>query len=221
MSCRNAFTKSATQQLHPARLPAEMNGAELNLLFAECIPRLSRTARRMLRNQQDSEDVMQDCLLLAYRKLDQFEERASFSTWLHSILRNAATRYYRRVNAHPTGSIEDMLLDAEGDLGQWEVVDSKPDPEQNYVSEERSAIFRGVLRTLPTHYQNVLYQFYAMGLCETDAARMLGISVAALKTRLHRGRILLMRRLRRGNWGTDPRALQSSRVQPLNVVQLF
>jgi RNA polymerase sigma-70 factor (ECF subfamily) len=66
----------------------------VDLLFASHIPQLRRTAAGMLANSDDSEDVVQDGLLLAYRKLNQFQGRAKFSSWLHRIVINAALTKY-------------------------------------------------------------------------------------------------------------------------------
>ena len=64
----------------------------VDLLFASHIPQLRRTAAWMLANSDDSEDALQDGLLLAYRNLNQFQGRAKFSTWLHRIRNQRRTR---------------------------------------------------------------------------------------------------------------------------------
>src|SRR5579862_2706478 len=78
----------------------------VDLLFATCLPQLRRTAAWMLSNSADSEDALQDGLLLAYRHLNQFQGRAKFSTWLHRIVINAALENIRRQKSKPTTSIE-------------------------------------------------------------------------------------------------------------------
>jgi RNA polymerase sigma-70 factor, ECF subfamily len=178
------------------RLPIEMDEAELNEAFAKCLPRLQKAARKMLGNRCDSEDALQDALLLAYRKLHQFEGRASFSTWLHSIVRNTARAYYRNAKAHPTYSTDDDLFGKEGDTAENLFIDAKPNPEEGYACQERTELLRTAARNLPENYEAAIHQFYAKGVGEENAARNLGISTAALKGRLHRGRILLARRLR-------------------------
>jgi DNA-directed RNA polymerase specialized sigma24 family protein len=55
-----------------------MSEAEVNELFAVCLPKLKKATRRMLRNEEDSEDALQDGLLLAFRKLHQFQGRSAF-----------------------------------------------------------------------------------------------------------------------------------------------
>src|SRR5580658_4879231 len=69
-------------------LAMEGDRAAIDALFVPCIPRLRRVTARFLSNQQDSEDALQDGLLLAFRHLGRFEGRAQFSTWLHSIVVN-------------------------------------------------------------------------------------------------------------------------------------
>src|SRR5579862_4511909 len=98
----------------------------VDLLFASHIPQLRRTAAWMLPNPADSEDALQDGLLLAYRHLNQFQGRAKFSTWLHKIVVNAALVKMRREKSKPTTSIDHEATN-EHDLGVVDfVVDPRP-----------------------------------------------------------------------------------------------
>jgi DNA-directed RNA polymerase specialized sigma24 family protein len=65
-------------QMSEGCLPIYVSEEEINELFAACLPKLKKAARRMLRNQQDCEDALQEGLLLAFRKLHQFEGRSVF-----------------------------------------------------------------------------------------------------------------------------------------------
>ena len=85
-----------------------MTDVELDHLFASCMPRLRQAARQMLRNPQDCEDALQEGLLLAFRNLNQFQGRSQFSTWLHSIVRNAARTQVRRKKCRPQCSWEEF-----------------------------------------------------------------------------------------------------------------
>jgi len=90
-------------------LPARMSALEVNELFASCMPGLARAARRMMRNSQDSEDVLQESLLAAFRNLGQFQGRSKFSTWVYSIIKNTARMYLRRTGSHPLCPLEPEL----------------------------------------------------------------------------------------------------------------
>jgi RNA polymerase sigma-70 factor (ECF subfamily) len=174
------------------RLPAEMSRAEINQLFAECLPQMRNVARRLFRNEEDAEDALQDALLLAFRKLHQFQGRSSFSTWLHSIVRNTSYVCYRRRSAHPTVSTE-QFNDGGADFAEERpFIDGHPTPEESYAQKERSEIFREATGELPEKYQPAVYLFYTRGLGEEATARTLGITLGALKSQLHRSRVLLL-----------------------------
>ncbi len=167
----------------------------VDLLFASHIPHLRRTAAWMLANSDDSEDVVQDGLLLAYRKLNQFQGRAKFSTWLHRIVVNAALAKMRRQRSKPTTSIdqeasrEDTLRIA--DL----LVDPRPNPEEEYITEERSRILARTLEDLTTTSQTVIHILDIEGIPGKEAAKSLGISLSALKSRHLRARRSILRKI--------------------------
>lgn len=170
-----------------------MNEAELNDLFASCLPKLKKAARRMLCNQQDSEDALQEGLLLAFRKLHQFEGRSSFATWLHSIVRNASRMQYRKVTAHPAVPIESEETPV---LHKTEFVETGPSPEEICIQKERSEIIRKATTRMPARYQPAIQYFHLEGLSEQETAQKLCLTSSALKSQLHRSRRLLTSRIR-------------------------
>jgi RNA polymerase sigma-70 factor, ECF subfamily len=199
-------THNSTVQLKQkaaGRLPAQMTTAELNDLFAECIPRLRKVARRMFRNDQDSEDALQEALLLAFRKIHQFQGRSSFSTWMHSIVRNTSYAYYRKNSSHLT---EQFNPGDEDGMEERPFIDGRPTPEENYAQMERAEIFREAAGELPEKYQPAVYLFYLRGLGEKATAKALGITVGALKSHLHRSRVLLLWRIWKRCWPEVKRA---------------
>ena len=201
------------KQKAAGRLPAQMTTPELNELFAECIPKLRKVARRMFRNEQDSEDALQEALLLAFRKIHQFEGRSSFSTWVHTIVRNTSRAYYRKATAHPTVSTDTTNEGEEGLTERRAFIDERPTPEQNYLEQERSEIFRRAAEQLPENHHAAVRLFYSLGLGEKATAEALGITLSALKAQLHRSRILLSYRIRK-NCMTDVRP-DLTRARPL------
>ena len=178
-------------------LPSHMTDAEVNDLFASCLPKLRKTARKMLRNPQDSEDALQDGLLLAFRKLHQFEGRSSFATWLHSIVRNSSRMHYRKENARQVAFVE--LGTSEQDAPQYEreCVETRPSPEELCIQQERSDILRRVTEELPAKYHDAIKCFHLEGLGEQETARRLRVTPSALKAQLHRSRRILTSRIRR------------------------
>jgi RNA polymerase sigma-70 factor (ECF subfamily) len=192
----------STNQAIPVRipkdcLPANMSEAEVNELFASCLPRLKKAVRTMLSNEQDSEDALQDALLLAYRKLDQFEGRSSFLTWLHSIVRNTSRVHYRRNVARQTISIEPQDADQALLTQKQEFVETGPSPEEICIQKERSEILRRTARKMPARYRPAIHYFHLEGLGEQETARRLQITESAVKSQLHRSRRILTARIRR------------------------
>ncbi len=165
-------------------------------LFASYMPQLRRTAAWVLQNPDDSEDALQDGLLLAYRNLNQFQGRAKFSTWLHRIVVNAALMKLRRQKAKPTTSI-DQQAGSEDDTPIADLlVDARPNPEEEYLTEERSRLFTRTLGDLPTKSRMVIHLMDIDGFPGKEAARRLGISLSALKARHYRARQTILRKMR-------------------------
>jgi len=177
-------------------LPVSMSDVELNDLFTSCMPRLKRTARQMLRDPQDSEDALQDGLLLAFRNLKQFQGRSTFSTWLHSIVRNAARTHVRRMKCRPQCTSEDELTNgAELTLEELSI-NPGLSPEDECAQRERSRILLEALQDMPPRYQSVVHLCDVDGMDQKDAAQKLGITASAIKTALFRARRLAARQIR-------------------------
>jgi RNA polymerase sigma-70 factor, ECF subfamily len=178
-----------------ARLVMTGDRHAVDLLFASCIPQLRRTATWMLENSADSEDALQDGLLLAYRHLNQFQGRAKFSTWLHRIVVNAVLATIRRQRSRPTTSIDQEATD-ENDLGLANLlVDPKPNPEEECIAEEQSRILAEILEDLPTKSRLVVHLMDIDGFSGKEAAQILGISPSALKARHHRARQFVLQKM--------------------------
>jgi RNA polymerase sigma-70 factor (ECF subfamily) len=150
--------------------------------------RLLATARRFLRLEEDARDTVQEALLHAFRALPRFAGEARLSTWLHRIVINAALMRLRARKRRPEESIDDLLphFDAEGHrLGDG------PEPVLADGALERAELrarVRRAIAALPEGYRTVLELRDVEDLDTNETARLLGISEAAVKTRLHRAR---------------------------------
>jgi RNA polymerase sigma-70 factor, ECF subfamily len=173
-----------------------MDQMNLDKLFAPHIPRLYRAAAQVLRHSQDSEDALQEGLLAAFCHLNQFQGRAKFSTWLHSIVVNAALMKLRnRKSELGMASIDDEFED--GALSFENLIrDQKRNPEEAYADLERSQILVAAIHKVPQRYRAVLQMCDMEGLMEKEAAQRLGILVSVVKSRRYRGRRMLLTRLR-------------------------
>lgn len=152
--------------------------------------RLYRVVRAILRDDSESEDVLQDAYVRAYQHLGQFEKRAPFSTWLARIAVNEALARIRRRNRFDQ-------LDADAHNGESLVDQSKApvDPEQTTSKAELTKLLEEAVLALPEQYRTVLMlrDMEEMSTAETAAA--LSISEVNVKVRLHRGRALVRKHL--------------------------
>ena len=148
--------------------------------------RLYRAARAILQDDAEAEDAVQQTYLNAYRHLDQFEGCAQFSTWLTRIAVYEALARRRRVGGNPTSS-HDGLVET--------VASPSPDPERQAYGKEVSVLLESALAELPDGYRSVFMLREVDGLSTAETARLLGITDATVKTRLHRAKGLLQRKL--------------------------
>ncbi len=175
-----------------AALVAGAQGGDLEA-FEELARRHSRLIYRamvaILGDRDEAEDATQDTFLSAFRHIAGFQGRSKFSTWLVSIARNEALKRLRR-RKH-TESLDAFEHGEEHDFLPRQVRAWQDDPEQLYSKAEiRQIVERGILQ-LSTKYRVVVMLRDVEQLSTDDVARNLGISVAAVKTRLLRGRLML------------------------------
>src|SRR6202162_3313039 len=118
-------------------------------IFGRHTAMLHRIAFRILRNKEDAEDAVQDSLCKAYAKLQSFQGRASFSTWLTRIVINSALMVRRQRNGRTESSLDEILYARPQQL-QREIVDAALDPEQICSATEIHQLLEKQLPQLPT-----------------------------------------------------------------------
>ncbi len=154
--------------------------------------RLLAVARRMLRDEEDARDCVQEAFLQAFRSIDKFEARASLGTWLHRIVVNAALMKIRARERRPEEAIEELLpqFDADG-LRLEPEAELAVSLETQLASAETGAAVRRAIDRLPAGYRNLLLLRDIEGYDTEEAAALLGLTRGAVKTRLHRARAAL------------------------------
>ena len=150
----------------------------LEELLAGVAPSIERFGRRMCGNPHDADDVLQDTLLSVATHLGEFEGRSSLLSWVFTLARNACSRRRRGLKNRPPVS-DDQAPEAR---------DPAATPEERAANQELSDVLGRALDTLPDGYREVILLRDVEGLTAPDAATALGISVDALKSRLHRAR---------------------------------
>lgn len=171
-----------------ARLRAGEEGAFEELMRA-CGGRMLATARRMLHDEEDARDAVQEAFLSAFRSLPRFAGESRLSTWLHRIVINASLMKLRTRRRRPETSLDDLLPRFD-EHGEWvDRGDGGPPAGDDLLErqEAREAVRRCIPR-LPESFRTVLVLRDLEGLDPETTARMLGITSGAVKTRLHRAR---------------------------------
>jgi RNA polymerase sigma-70 factor, ECF subfamily len=152
--------------------------------------RILLTTYRITRNWQDAEDALQDSLLKAFSHLNGFQEKSSFATWLTRIAINSALMILRKKRVCVEISI-DGSDDPDDKYERWEARSLTEDPESRFARREREKLLRDAILRLPPVCREVVELRQARDYSAREIAQTLGISVAAVKSRLSRARYTL------------------------------
>lgn len=156
------------------------------LAFQELVERyqsrLFALTRNYTRNSVDIEDIVQDTFLKAYRRLDSFDHRSSFYTWIYRIATNTILDVLKRRGRSPVQAVEDPEL--VGEAAPTEC----PAPSAELEEKEVSEITQEVLEHLPEIFKCVLVMREFHGLAYQEIADTLGISIGTVESRLFRAR---------------------------------
>ncbi|HET6984151.1 MAG TPA: sigma-70 family RNA polymerase sigma factor [Myxococcaceae bacterium] len=172
-------------------LEAAQGGDEeaMEVLLARYEQQVFRFGLRMCGNEEDARDVLQETLLAAFRGMRQFRGEARLSTWLYQVARSFCTKARRRPMDAPA---RHEPLDGDAVRG-LSVEESGPDERAH--AREMARVIPEALLTLPEPQREVVILRDVEGLSAEEAARVVGIAVPALKSRLHRARFALQDRI--------------------------
>ena len=184
-----------------ARLLARLQAGDETALrdLAEAYgSKIYQLAFRYLRNKEDAEEVMQDVLFKVHRKVSAFRGDAALSSWIYRITFNAAmsrlrtAKYQRTMRDELSITMTDIdeQPSARLDLADW----SDMADEQVYRSQLRTRVFRAIL-SLPAIYRAPVMLRDIQGMSTEEASAMLRVKDQTLKSRLHRGRLILRKQL--------------------------
>ncbi|HEV2698896.1 MAG TPA: sigma-70 family RNA polymerase sigma factor [Terriglobales bacterium] len=157
--------------------------------------KLFRIAQHVTQNREDAQDVVQEAFFKAFQKLDQFQEKSQFSTWLIRITLNQSLMNLRKQHRKKEVQVDHDVL-VEGDIVvPLEVADWTPNPEERYEASELRAILIQALQQLGPALSVVFVLRDMEGLSTEEASQALDLSQAAVKARLMRARLRLRERL--------------------------
>ena len=165
-------------------------------LVAQYQRKIFRLAKNITRHDEDAEDVLQEAFLKAYRNLDRFEGNSKFYTWLVRIAVNEALMKLRKRKTDRTVPLDEPV-DLGEDLMAREIAVWEDNPEERYGREEMQKILDDALDTLKPDFRTIFTLRDIEELSTEETAEALGISVAAVKSRLLRARLTLREKLTR------------------------
>jgi RNA polymerase sigma-70 factor (ECF subfamily) len=161
-------------------------------IFCKYAPRVYNLARRMLGNDADAKDVTQDVFVKVLRKLSTFRGESAFGAWLYRVAVNTALNYRRKRAKRKTYSLTEPFQEfAENGDHRNPVRRWAPNPEQLALDREAHQMIEKAIGQLPEIYRDPYLLADVEGLSNADIAEVLDLSMAAVKSRLHRARLLM------------------------------
>jgi len=169
------------QELLAAARAGDRNALEALLLRYQA--KVYRFGMKMCRDPEDAKDVLQDTLLAMARTVGDFRGTSSLSTWLYTIARSFCIKKRRRGRSVATAG------EANDEEAAGGVAHPGPGPEESVESRQIEAVLAEAIAGLAPRYREVLVLRDIEGLSAPEVAEVLGITLAAVKSRLHRARL--------------------------------
>jgi RNA polymerase sigma-70 factor (ECF subfamily) len=170
------------------------NGKAFEVLVTRHQGRILGVALRCARVRQDAEDIMQQTFQKAFLHLHQFEGKSCFSTWLTRVAINEARMLQRKGGGRREVSIDNLNENAET-ASSLEIPDSSLGPEADYSQREWGRMLSSAMKELPHKTRRAIQLRDLDERSTEETARIMGISVGAVKARIFQGRKKLREKL--------------------------
>ena len=164
----------------------------LDALLAQHQSQIYRFGLKMCRDSEDAQDVLQDTLFAMARGVRDFRGASSISTWLYSIARSFCIKKRRRSKFAPAA---ERSLDSDVDQEAARLADPAKRPDEAVADHQTEVALDQAIRALEPMYREVLLLRDVEGLTAPEVAEVLGVSVQAVKSRLHRARLSVRERM--------------------------
>jgi RNA polymerase sigma-70 factor (ECF subfamily) len=149
---------------------------------------------KMIRNQEDAEDLTQEAFAKAFASLNSFDPKFAFSTWVCRIASNTSIDFIRRKKLQ-TMSIHQNNKNDEGESVVFQIKDEGLNPDEHYHKEQRRKYLQMAVENLPERYQRLVRLRYFEEYSYEEVAEELEIPLGTVKAQLHRARELLNEQL--------------------------
>jgi RNA polymerase sigma-70 factor (ECF subfamily) len=159
--------------------------------------RVYRLAMRITGSREDAEEAAQDALWTAARKIQMFKGESAFGSWIYRITANAAYQKLRtRRQKSAEIALDDVLPSLDGEGRHFEPMDDWSNRvDERALQGELREVLREAIDGLPADYRTALVMHDVEGLSNPDIAETLGISLPAVKSRVHRSRLWVRKQL--------------------------
>jgi len=160
--------------------------------------RIYRIALKITRDPGEAEDVLQDVFVILTSKAGTFRMESRFSTWLYRVALNSSymrVRTKKKINTNESSLDGYAPYDESGFLRDVAAKDFSRRPDNELMTREALEMIRDSINELPEQYRDVFHLRHEEGLSDFEAAEVLGISVSAAKSRIHRARLFLRDKL--------------------------
>ncbi len=169
--------------------------------FQEVVARYQRGifgfCLRMMGDMAEAEDLAQEVFLRAFRSIRRFRQQSKFSTWLYQIAHNLSLNRIRYLKKRRTSDLQSVSMENEASLAI--AFDSGPSdsPEEAVLEQERKRYLSEAIVSLDVSYREVIVLRDVEGLSYEEIAEALGAAVGTVKSRLHRARTELLKKMKK------------------------
>lgn len=157
-------------------------GAIYNLLY------------KMVRNKEETEDLVQEAFMKAFKALPSFNEEYAFSTWLYKIAVNNCIDHMRKKKLQ-TYSMNKPVQSKDGELDR-EFPDTSMSPDKSILSDERASIIETAIDELPENYKTAIILRHSEEKSYEEISKILNIPLGTVKARIFRAREMLKKKLK-------------------------
>lgn len=180
------------------RMIAETGSEDaLNEILNRYRERIYRTALKVTDNHNDAEDVVQEVSIRIFKKAHSFRTDSKFSTWLYRLVTNEAISRLRKIRRERTVSLDDYMprFEDDGHHAERPVIDWSQEVEKKVAEKEIHSIIQTAMQQLSPLDRTVVVLSEIEELTNPEIGKILGLSVLAVKGRLHRSRLYLRSKL--------------------------
>ncbi|OGA73918.1 MAG: hypothetical protein A3G27_04985 [Betaproteobacteria bacterium RIFCSPLOWO2_12_FULL_66_14] len=163
------------------------DGHAFGELVAPHVAKLKHHIHRLVRNEADAEDVLQETLVRAWLGLGRFEGRSSLFTWLYSVAHNSALEFQKTARRRALCGIADIVSQA-GQERALETAAHADSPDREVEARERLAALQDCLAAMPAERRTPFLLFACEGAGYREVATRIGIPVGTVRSRIHRAR---------------------------------